>query len=51
MNVAVYMGRSQPVAKSPILLDALIVGAGVAGLCQVHQLLSQGLRVLAAKAE
>lgn len=47
MNVAVYMGRSQPVAKSPIVLDALIIGAGVAGLYQLHQLRSQGLKVLA----
>lgn len=35
MNVAVYMGRSQPVAKSPVVLNALIIGA-VAGasLCE-----------------
>ncbi|WP_241560522.1 flavin-containing monooxygenase [Paenirhodobacter populi] len=50
MNVAVYMGRARPVTKSPVVLDALIIGAGVAGLYQLHQLRQQGLSVLAVDA-
>jgi hypothetical protein len=32
MHVAVYVGRLRPATKSPVVLDALIIGAGVAGL-------------------
>ena len=34
-------------AQEPLELDALIIGAGVAGLYQLHQLREQGLRVRA----
>lgn len=50
MNVAVYMGRARPVTNAPIVLDALIIGAGVAGLYQLHQLRQQGMKVLAVDA-
>lgn len=50
MNVAVYTGRARPVTNTPVELDALIIGAGVAGLYQLHQLRQQGLRVLAVDA-
>lgn len=47
MNIAVYTGRLRSVKKTPVELDALIIGAGVAGLYQLHQLRQQGLQVLA----
>lgn len=47
MNIAVYTGRTRPVNSKSVELDALIIGAGVAGLYQLHQLRQQGLRVLA----
>ncbi len=50
MNVAVYMGRARPVSQAPVKLDALVIGAGVAGLYQLHQLRQLGLRVLAVDA-
>lgn len=50
MNIAVYTGRARPVTTTPVELDALIIGAGVAGLYQLHQLREQGLKALAVDA-
>jgi cation diffusion facilitator CzcD-associated flavoprotein CzcO len=37
-------------ATEPVVLDALVIGAGVAGLYQLHQLRGEGLAVLAVDA-
>ncbi len=48
---AIVQGRDgRPVQSEPVVLDALIIGAGVAGLYQLHQLRAQGLKVLAVDA-
>ena len=39
-----------PARNEPVVLDALVIGAGVAGLYQLHQLRRDGLKVLAVDA-
>jgi cation diffusion facilitator CzcD-associated flavoprotein CzcO len=41
------VGQARDGAGAPATLDALVIGAGVAGLYQLHQLRSQGSRVRA----
>lgn len=47
MNYVTQGAMSAEVDSQPLVLDALIIGAGVAGLYQLHQLRSQGLKVRA----
>ncbi|PZQ47546.1 MAG: cyclohexanone monooxygenase [Rhodovulum sulfidophilum] len=39
-----------PARTEPVVLDALVIGAGVAGLYQLHQLRGDGMKVLAVDA-
>lgn len=50
MNIAVQGALRRAPSDKPEVLDALIIGAGVAGLYQLHQLRGQGLKVLAVDA-
>lgn len=39
-----------PARTEPVVLDALVIGAGVAGLYQLHQLRGEGMKALAVDA-
>ena len=47
MNMAIEDAVSTKGAKQAVKLDALVIGAGVAGLYQLHMLRAQGLNVRA----
>jgi cation diffusion facilitator CzcD-associated flavoprotein CzcO len=47
MTIGTANGKEKPGAKATRKLDALVIGAGVAGLYQLHLLRSQGLNVRA----
>jgi len=50
MNIAVQGALRRAPSDKPEVLDALIIGAGVAGMYQLHQLRKQGLKVQAVDA-
>ncbi|MDF3605402.1 NAD(P)-binding protein [Paracoccus sp. DMF-8] len=47
MNTAIARQEGKPGSNPPVVLDALVIGAGVAGLYQLHQLRRDGLQVVA----
>jgi cation diffusion facilitator CzcD-associated flavoprotein CzcO len=47
MDTATLADRAPPTTEQPLKLDALVIGAGVAGLYQLHMLREQGLTVRA----
>lgn len=47
MDTAVAQQEGKSGSNPPVVLDALVIGAGVAGLYQLHQLRRDGLKVMA----
>ncbi len=50
MDTAFATSERPAPQAGPVVLDALIIGAGVAGLYQLHQLRKEGMKVLAVDA-
>jgi len=47
MDTAFHTADRRPAEAGPVVLDALVIGAGVAGLYQLHQLRAEGMKVMA----